>query len=115
MTPLYPLLLAGIFRIFGTYTLNAYLAAVGLNSLFSTLTCIPIFQAGKRIGGASLAILAASLWAIFPNAIILPYESLWDASLSALLAATILWATLAVADRRSKAAGRFTACSGAWP
>ena len=96
MTPIYPLLLAGLFRIFGTYTLNAYFAAAGLNILFSTLACIPIYLAGKRINGPTLATVAAGLWAVFPNAILLPFESLWDASLSALLAATILWATLAV-------------------
>jgi hypothetical protein len=31
---------------------------------------------------------------VFPNAILIPVQSMWDASLSALLAATILWATL---------------------
>ncbi|MGC2089692.1 MAG: hypothetical protein WA638_09695, partial [Candidatus Acidiferrales bacterium] len=54
MTPVYPALLAGIFRIFGTYTFDSYLAAVGLNILFATLTCIPIFFAGKRIAGTGL-------------------------------------------------------------
>jgi hypothetical protein len=55
---------------------------------------VPIFFAGRRIGGTFVAATAASLWAIFPNAIVLPYEALWDSSLAALLAATILWATL---------------------
>jgi 4-amino-4-deoxy-L-arabinose transferase-like glycosyltransferase len=100
MTPVYPLLLAGVFRIFGVYSFNSYLAATGLNILFATLTCIPIFFAGKRISGAALGATAAWLWAIFPNAILIPFESMWDASLSALLAAIILWATLALADSR---------------
>ncbi|HVW84280.1 MAG TPA: glycosyltransferase family 39 protein [Bryobacteraceae bacterium] len=95
MTPVYPLLLAGIFRLFGTYTIQAFLAAIGLNILFSTATCVPLWFAGKRLGAP---VAAPLLWALFPNAILLPYESLWDASLSALLAATILWATLAVAE-----------------
>ncbi len=94
MTPVYPLILAGIFRIFGVYTFHAYLAAAGLNILFSVLTCVPIYYAGRRVGGERVAIVAASLWAVFPTAILLPYESLWDASLAALLAATIVWATL---------------------
>jgi hypothetical protein len=98
MTPVYPLLLAGIFRIFGTYTFSAFLAAAGINILFSTLTCIPVFAAGRRIGGERTAVAGAWLWALFPGAILLPYESFFDASLSALLAATILWATLAVAE-----------------
>ncbi len=98
MTPVYPWLLSGVFRIFGTYTFHSYLVATGLNLLFATLTCIPIFFAGKRIAGTGLGAGAAWLWAIFPNAILLTFESMWDACLSALLAAIILWATLALAE-----------------
>jgi hypothetical protein len=72
-----------------------------LNLACCTLTCLPIFYAAKRIGGIGLAALATWLWAVFPNAILLPVESMWDASISALLAATILWATLAVVDSSS--------------
>jgi 4-amino-4-deoxy-L-arabinose transferase-like glycosyltransferase len=100
MTPVYPLVLAGIFRLLGTYTFDAFVAAVAFNILCVTLTCVPIYFAGKRIGGLALGALAAWLWAIFPNAIQIPVESMWDASLDALLAATILWATLALADSR---------------
>jgi 4-amino-4-deoxy-L-arabinose transferase-like glycosyltransferase len=98
MTPVYPLILAGIFKLLGTYTFNAYLAAVAFNIACVTLTCLPIYFAGKRIAGAGLGALAAWIWAVFPNAIQIPAESMWDASLDALLAATILWATLALAD-----------------
>ena len=98
MTPLFPLLLAGIFRLFGAYTFHAWAATVLLNIACCTLACIPIYYAAKRIGGIGLAAGAAWLWAIFPNAILLPVESMWDASISALLAATILWATLALAE-----------------
>jgi len=98
MTPVYPMLLAGIFRLFGTYTFKAWSAAVLLNIVFCTFACVPIFYAGKRVGGIGLAALAAWLWAIFPNAILLPVESMWDASISALLVATILLATMAIAE-----------------
>jgi hypothetical protein len=97
MTPLYPLLLSGIMRIFGIYTFPSWVAAVSMNICFSTLTCIPLYYAGKRIGGAGLAAGAAWLWAVFPNAILLSFQSLWDTSLSALLGATALWATLGLA------------------
>lgn len=100
MTPVYPLLLATVFRYLGTYTFRSFVAAVLLNILFAVLTCVPIYYAGERVGGAGLGAGAAWLWAIFPNAILLPFESMWDACLSALLAATILWATLALAESR---------------
>lgn len=106
-TPVYPLLLGGIIRIFGPYTFASYVAAVLVNIVFSTLVCVPLFFAAKRIGGVRLAAAACWLWAVFPNAILLTYESLWETSLSALLGATILWATLRVAaspNRRAWAA-----------
>jgi hypothetical protein len=98
LAPVYPLLLAGIFKIFGSFTAPAFYAAVSLNILFSSAACVPIFFAGKRVGGLGVASLAAWLWALFPNAIMVPFEWIWDSSLSALLAATILWATLALAE-----------------
>jgi hypothetical protein len=98
MTPLFPLLLAGIFRLFGAYTFHAWVATVLLNISCCTFACIPVYYAAKRVGGIALAAGAAWLWAIFPNAILMPVESMWDASISALLVATILWATLALAE-----------------
>ena len=101
LTPVYPALVAIIFRIFGIHTAHSFFATVFLNILFSTATCVPIFYIGKRVGGLGVASGAAWLWAIFPNAIIIPYEWVWDTPLSALLMATILWATLELADTQS--------------
>jgi 4-amino-4-deoxy-L-arabinose transferase-like glycosyltransferase len=98
MPPVYPVLLAAIFRIFGPYAFSSFMAAALLNIFCATLACIPIFFAGKRIAGLGVGATAAWLWAIFPNAILIPVESMWDASLSALLVATILWATIALAE-----------------
>ncbi|HXN71076.1 MAG TPA: glycosyltransferase family 39 protein [Candidatus Acidoferrales bacterium] len=98
MPPIYPLILAGVFRLFGAYTFGSFIAAASLNIFFVTLTCPPIFFAGKRMGGLEVAAGAAWLWAVFPNAILIPVQSMWDASLSALLAAAIFWATLALAE-----------------
>jgi len=100
LPPVYPLLLAGVFHFFGAFTFHAYIAAALLNICFVTLACVPIYFIGKRIGGVEVAAGAAWLWAVFPNAILLPIQSMWDACLCALLATTILWATLAIADSK---------------
>src|SRR5579863_10415616 len=94
LAPVYPYLLAGIFKLFGIYTLHSFFAALSLNILFSAATCVPVYYSGKRIAGLGVASAAACLWALFPNAIIIPFEWIWDTSLSALLVATLLWATL---------------------
>lgn len=98
LAPAYPLLLAGVFKVFGIYSAASFYAAVLLNILLSSATCVPIFYAGRRIAGTTTASAAAWFWAVFPNAILIPVEWIWDTSLSALLAATVLWATLAVSE-----------------
>lgn len=98
LTPVYPLLVAGTFKAFGAFTERAFYACVALNVLFSAVACVPIFYAGRRIAGLGVASGAAWLWALFPSAIMMPFEWIWDTSLSALLAAALLWATLAVAE-----------------
>ena len=100
LAPVYPLMLAGIFCVFGVSTLHAFYAAAALNIIFSAATCVPIYFAGRRIAGIGAASVAAWLWAVFPNAIVIPFQWIWDTSLTALLAATILWATLVLAESR---------------
>lgn len=98
LAPVYSLLIALFFKLFGTFTLASFHASVLANCVFSSVACLPIFNAGKRLGGKPAAVLAAWLWAFFPSGIILPFEWIWDTSLSALLAATLLWATLKLED-----------------
>jgi hypothetical protein len=101
LTPVYPVLVAGVFRVFGIHTAHSFFAIVLLNILFSAAACVPIFCAGKRVGGLAVGAGAAWLWAIFPNAVIIPYEWVWDTALAALLMATILWATLELSETQS--------------
>jgi hypothetical protein len=100
LTPIYPYLLAGVFKIFGIYTYVSKVVITLLNDLFSALTCIPIYFIAKRLGGSNLAAGGAWVWAVFPNAILIPFEWIWDTSLSALIAGLVLWATMAIVDSR---------------
>ena len=98
LTPVYPLIVAGTFKIFGLLTFASFLFLVLLNTLFSVAVCVPVFLTGRRVAGSSAGLCAAFLWAIFPAAAMMPFEWIWDTSLSALLAATILWTTLELSD-----------------
>lgn len=98
LVPVYPLLLAGIFKIFGIFTLHSFYAAALMNCVFSALASFPIFLVGKRVSGLPAAAGSAWLWAFFPTGILMPAEWIWDTSLSALLAVTLLWAALRLAD-----------------
>ena len=98
VAPVYPSLLAALFHLFGVYAFAAFVAAVAFNIAFVTLACWPLYALGRRLGGVRVAALAAWLWAIYPNAILLTYQSMWGGCLSALLAITALWAVVALAD-----------------
>jgi hypothetical protein len=98
LTPVYPLLVAGTFRIFGIFSARSFFAVIFLNALFSSAVCVPIFLAGRKIAGLAAASGAAWLWALFPNAVMMPFEWVWDTCLAAFLSALLLWATLELAE-----------------
>jgi len=88
--PVYPYLLAGIFRLTGAYTYLSLWIAVGLNAVISALTAVVILQIGKRMFGASTAVLAAWMWSCWIYEAVVSIR-LWESSLSALLLAVALW------------------------
>ena len=100
LVPVYPLLLSIIFLILGPMNLHSFTAIVSINIVFSTLASIPIFYVGQRFGGRSVASLSAWLWVLLPSAIMIPFEWVWDTSLSAFLVALLLCFTLSVAGSR---------------
>jgi 4-amino-4-deoxy-L-arabinose transferase-like glycosyltransferase len=103
LAPIYPLLVVLIFKIFGSFTVRAFYAAALTNAAFSAVATFPIFYSAKRIAGSPIAALSAWLWALLPAGILMPFEWIWDTSLSALLAATIFWSTLELERSRSRA------------
>lgn len=98
VAPVYPSLLALLFQGFGVYSFHAFLAAAVLNIAFAVLVCWPLYALGRRLAGPAAGALAAWLWAVYPNAILLTYQSMWNGCLAALLAATALWGIVALAD-----------------
>lgn len=97
--PLYPLLIAGVFKLFGIYTHASALVLLSINSAFSALTCIPIFLIAKRCFGEKLAVWSAWTWALFPSVIFWCTRWVWETSLAALLLAIIFWLALVMEER----------------
>lgn len=75
LPPVYSYLLAGIFKVFGIETKNSVLAALSLNSLFSALTCIPVYMLAKQALGERVAKLAGWGWTFSPYGIY--YGAAW--------------------------------------
>jgi len=97
--PLYPLLIAGVFRIFGIYTAASAFVLLSLNSLFAALTTLPIFSIAKRSFGETVAVWSAWTWALLPMTIFWSTRWIWDTSLAALLLALLVALTMAFETR----------------
>src|SRR5947199_10130483 len=65
--PLYPFLIAGVFKGFGIYTRSSALALLILNSIFSALTCIPIFLIARRCFNENVAVWGWGFWAMMTS------------------------------------------------
>jgi 4-amino-4-deoxy-L-arabinose transferase-like glycosyltransferase len=78
LTPVYPLILTVIFAIFGIHTKASILAALGLNSLLSSLACIPVFLMARRSFGPRAARWAGWGWALSPYGIYFSAEWAWS-------------------------------------
>ena len=86
--PLYPFLLSAIFRVFGLYSVASAFVILSLNSLFSALTCIPIYFATRSTLGPRAALYAGWAWAFYPFAVYFSAGRVWEYSLTSLLLTT---------------------------
>ena len=107
ITPVYPYLLAGIFKVFGIYTRSTEFTIKILNCLFAALACFPLYALGRRLFSPGVGAAAAWCWALNTGSIFYSVVWTWDTSLSALLLTLLLWATYALddTDRPSRWAG----------
>lgn len=99
--PIYPFLLAGVFKLFGLYTATSSFVILSLNCLFSALTCLFLFLAGRRAFGKSVGALAAWAWVFWPSAVGISIDEVWNQSLAALLLSALVWATFYIEDSGS--------------
>ena len=81
LPPVYSYLLAGIFRVFGIETKSAVIAALSLNSIFSALTCVPVFLLAKQAFGPRVAKWAGWGWAFSPYGVYYGADWAWSTPL----------------------------------
>src|SRR5712672_3245239 len=93
--PLYPLLIAGVFKIFGVYTSASAWVLLTINSIFSAATSSVIYEIAARCfhqtgRGRKIALWSGWLWALYPAAMQFAVRWIWDMCLTAFLFSTIL-------------------------
>jgi 4-amino-4-deoxy-L-arabinose transferase-like glycosyltransferase len=97
--PLYPFLIGGIFRLFGIYSHASAFVLLSINSIFSALTCVPIFLISRRCFSERVAVWSAWLWAVLPPVMYWCTRWVWETSLAALLLAVIFWFALTLEEK----------------
>jgi hypothetical protein len=100
-TPIYPYLVAGIFKIWGIFSDESRLIIEALNCAFAALTVIPIYEVAQRTFRKSVAVGAAWAWVFLPTSLLFPITWVWDTALAALFLGLIFWATLAIREAKT--------------
>jgi hypothetical protein len=93
--PLYPLLIAGVFKIFGVYTAASAWVLLTINSIFSAATSSVIYEIAARCfhrtgRGKKIALWSGWLWALYPAAMQFAVRWIWDMCITAFLFSKII-------------------------
>ena len=95
--PIYPYLIGGVFKIFGVYTYASAWVLLSINSLFASLTTVPVFLIAHRSFGARVAIWSARAWALNPYVWYWSVHWIWDTTFTPLMLALIFLLSLKLA------------------
>jgi hypothetical protein len=109
--PVYPYLIAVIFKAHGVYSDNSAAILLLFNAFCSGLVCLVLVALGRRTVGLKAAILGAWVWAFWPMSV---WEShrIWESSLSVLLFTLTFLSLLAL--QKEKQTGFGALCGLLW-
>jgi 4-amino-4-deoxy-L-arabinose transferase-like glycosyltransferase len=81
MPPVYPLIVAAFFWIFGIHTAHSIFAVHAFDCLINSLACIPLFFLARRSFGQRVAWAATWIWVFFPYGIYFSAAWAWSTHL----------------------------------
>jgi 4-amino-4-deoxy-L-arabinose transferase-like glycosyltransferase len=93
-TPIYPYLLAGVFKVFGVYSYISSVVIRCIDNVFSACTCWPIYTIGAKAFSKRTGAAAAWIWVFCPASLFFSTVWVWDTALSALMLALVVAITL---------------------
>jgi 4-amino-4-deoxy-L-arabinose transferase-like glycosyltransferase len=88
MPPVYPLIVAAIFKVLGVHTARSIFAVHAFDCLTNALACIPIFLLARRSFGQCVGLWAGWAWVFFPYGIYFAAAWAWSTHL---LLLSLLW------------------------
>jgi 4-amino-4-deoxy-L-arabinose transferase-like glycosyltransferase len=83
--PLFPLLIAAVFKLFGIYTPLSAWVVFAIDSVFSAATALAVYEIAVRCYNRRIALWSAWLWALYPAAMQYAVHWVWDMSLTTFL------------------------------
>ena len=112
MTPVYPYIVAGVFKVFGVYTTASAVVLLSLNALTSALVCVVVFFIARIGFGERVAKWSAWAWAFCPYGIYFPVERIWETWLATLLLCLLFLITLKLENEER--VSRWAGFGGLW-
>ena len=88
--PLYPLLMAAVFKLFGVYTALSAWVLLAVNSVFSAAIVPAVYEIAARCYNRKVAAWSAWLWALYPAALQYAVHWVWEMSLTTMLFSFVL-------------------------
>ena len=88
--PAYPLLIAGVFKVFGVYTNLSAWVLLFINCLLSGLTAMGVWEIAYRCYSRRNAVWSGWLWALYPAAMQYAVRWLWEMTLTTFLFTVVL-------------------------
>jgi 4-amino-4-deoxy-L-arabinose transferase-like glycosyltransferase len=85
LPPLYPLLLAGIFRVFGVFTPASAWVLFAIQSVFSAATALAVWEIAIRCFSRRVALWSAWIWALYPAAMQYAVRWPWEMTITTAL------------------------------
>jgi len=101
--PLYPYLMAGIFKLFGIYSQASAWMLLTINSIFATLTCLPIYRIAQKTFDERIARWSAIGWGLNPYVWYWSIHWLWDTTFTPFIFACVFLLALELAEAHGAA------------
>lgn len=96
--PLYPYLMAGVFKLFGIYSTASAWVLLTINTIFATLTCIPIYRIAQKTFDERIARWSAITWGLNPYVWYWSIHWLWDTTFTPFIFAFVFCLALTLAN-----------------
>lgn len=100
LPPVYPLIVAAAFRLFGVYSAASAWVLFALNCVISAATARAVWEIGARCFNVRVARWSSWIWALYPAAMQYAVRWIWETTLTTGIFAWVIVLTLRMTDTR---------------